>query len=413
MVTVGFVTKEAPKGRYLEYYQRTVERDRTLLEEIRTGLRTQPQRDSMEACVEDLLAELDLPKADRSVLVSIGAGLAMVRPRKALQRVLDRHGREVDLRLFDDTYLPMWEAVAEMAERLSTQGAPKEMIGQLLQDCAGAAPRKDDIGVSEYLDYKSKDSSPEADPRLLRRRLIARTVGGTHPGSDLLMSEIARENVALSMLMATMGLIPTEGMDVCSLSGFCEVIRACGTEARTKGFDVPEGVYQLARRAQASLNLLLAKRALRVLAEAPRSPPQRTAVGSLLESQKRTQAAAGLADDPEGQLAKALKRSKGTAAAEEAQLATALERSKKTAAVEAVQREDRSATASSSTGPAGADVRLPRGDDPVLPPPGIVAETSGRDPADGAGLDSESKKEAVSPPPEVTAASTQERRAKG
>ena len=43
---------------------------------------------------------------------------------------------------------------------------------------------------------------------------------------------------------------------------FCEVIRVRGVEARSQGLDVPEGLYQGARRAQASLNLLLAKRAL-------------------------------------------------------------------------------------------------------------------------------------------------------
>ena len=54
---LDFVTKEGPKGRCLEYCKQTVERDRTLLEEIRTGLWKQPQRDSLEVRVEELLTE--------------------------------------------------------------------------------------------------------------------------------------------------------------------------------------------------------------------------------------------------------------------------------------------------------------------------------------------------------------------
>ena len=78
---LGFETKQGPNGRYLEYYKPTVVRDRALLEEIRTGLRAQPRQVSLEARVEELLAELDLPEANPTVMGSIGVGLATVRPR--------------------------------------------------------------------------------------------------------------------------------------------------------------------------------------------------------------------------------------------------------------------------------------------------------------------------------------------
>ena len=57
-------------------------------------------------------------------------------------------------------------------------------------------------------------------------------------------------------------LAPSQDATTYSLMSFCEVIRVRGVEARSQGLDVPEGLYQGARRAQASLNLLLAKRAL-------------------------------------------------------------------------------------------------------------------------------------------------------